>query len=215
MIEYISSIILLIICIIFFIIAVYNHQAIIDTSLFPEILIFNNQTNRSLLHNELLNIIGIHRWTDLDILQNTNSLNEIRGAYTPLKSVKGEMYNKLIKFFCLSIHNRNIRENINECPVTGSLSNAIPNVYNIYIMCFRPNVVIPGNIYNKSKYLIRCYIPYISTNGNCGVYFDGNVIKWDDVFKKNGFIILETESDHRIWNYTNSDKYILVIDMIK
>jgi hypothetical protein len=212
MIEYACSLLLVVVCIIIVLIANYGPACIIDHTLFPELEIFNNKENRDLMLQELYESLAVSRWTDQDTLlplkySDPTLLDPIRGSYGPFTT------GNPTKFFCLSINNRNIRENINICRTTTSLAHGVPDTTDVFIAYFKPNILVPGIQFNRREGIIRCYIPYPSATGNSGIYINGMHIKWESILVNGGYILVSSMCDQIIWNSTNSDKYILIINI--
>ena len=81
-------------------------------------------------------------------------------------------------------------------------------------VCLEPGVIIPSHRNNK-KNTLRCVIPLIIPTGNNGINIDGENIKFDQISKNNNFVIFDENYSNYMWNNTNSNLFILFIEISK
>jgi len=214
MIEYIFLILLIIILTSFFIIIKSTKQCIIDYTLYPEFVIFIKY--RNILIDEVFKTLKEPRWTDISSLyklfsqklSNQDTRFFIQNNYESLFTKK-----KTIKYFCLIIEDIILKENRFLVKNIMRLINGIPNVYNAFIMCIKPNLktdVLSEN-YKHPKKILRCYIPLIRS-GDSGIIVNNNVILWDKIYEENGYLIVDN-CNYVIWNNTFLNRYIIIIDI--
>lgn len=168
--------------------------------------------NKYKIKRELDSIIKLRKWNKWgDNYSKTKqftsmSHEEIKKKISKHTHISNE---KSWKLFGL-ILNQEILPNSEQCPNTMNLLKDIglENIINAGFSCLEAGATTKRHKdLNKSFY--RCHIPLIIPEGDC--YLEVNDIKkkWDE----NQPLVFDDTQYHNAWNYTNKNRFILIIDL--
>ena len=96
------------------------------------------------------------------------------------------------------------------CLKTLKLFDDVSNIFNLGVYCVEPGYKGTISTYNYTG-LIRCYIPFFIPSGDNGIIINEKKIKWNDMEKS--YILFE-HRDHILWNYTDTNLFILFMDIL-
>lgn len=195
-----------------------SNPSIIDTSLFPEFMSLTNSIN--IIKNELYGCMTTRLWTFVDHNNIEQSIIHKEMLTSDVRSYAASNNSALnngipsIKVFLITINKDQILANSFYCKETFKLLNNIPNVINAMFVCIEPGIRIPkhtGNVHN----VLKCVIPLIIPNGDCGISIDNKDIKFSEISKNNDFMIYDELYSNYMWNNSDSNLFLLFIEILK
>jgi hypothetical protein len=216
MIEYYS----LYFCIFFFVLVFLIYylddglKCLIDDSLYPELVLFQKYSD--IVDKELIKSIKTDRWVDMAIFDTSirpfidptnvqTSIDIIRNNYEPLET---RAYTA--KYFFLIFYGYNLLENTTICPNLLAMINGIPRITTAYIRCVKPGTVTNPELYPyENTYL--CYVPLSNIEPKYGIVLNDELYEYANLLNYRRFIIMNSYCKYQLWNYTASNKFILVI----
>jgi aspartyl/asparaginyl beta-hydroxylase (cupin superfamily) len=188
-----------------------NNSCIIPFQNYPELNVL--YINKQIIVNELLKVINSNRWTLYDNLHNKsifknndiNSVNQMMTRnYTKLNSSDIPNW----KLFGL-VYNKQIFDNNDQlCPQTIKLLLNIPSVINAGFSCLEPGKVTDLHTDNNNDFY-RVQFPLIIPEGNCGFKINNQIFNWSKPF------IFNDSCYHQAWNMSNSNRFVLILDILK
>jgi aspartyl/asparaginyl beta-hydroxylase (cupin superfamily) len=114
------------------------------------------------------------------------------------------------KLYGLKLYGDNIEDNVINCPKTMEILNKSSNIINAGFSCLEPNVqTILHRDFNHDIW--RCHIPIYIPKGNAGIYMNDEIKMWD----MNNYFIFDDTYDHQAWNYTDENRIVLILDILK
>jgi hypothetical protein len=191
-----------------------HEQCIITKQQYPVLKHIFDQ--KQIIIDELHNLLNSNKWakwdpyndkirtpsftkmTDDEIIkrieENKNHLNTGKSSW---------------RLFGLMLHGNIIEDNSKLCPLTMKLIQTCgPSIISVGISCLEPNVETHLHCdYDKSFY--RCHIPLVIPDGDCGFQIGDKVLKWN----MNDYFVFDDTCYHNAWNNTNSNRFILIVDI--
>lgn len=194
----------------------FNDRYIHNNDDYPEMkYIFEN---REIIQKEFFeNILQSSNWSnwmEYDKVSNTPIFTEMtrneiltRMIENKCKIGKGKPSWKL---FGLLLYKKNIEENVKQCPITIKILNNCKSIINAGFSCLEPNVITALHKDFNHK-ILRCHIPIYIPKGNTAIKINNEIKKWND----NEYFIFDDTFDHQAWNFTNQNRIVLIIDILK
>lgn len=204
-------IIILIIFLVIFRINNSENLCIIPFQNYPELNILS--INKLIIIDELLNVINSDKWTLYDNLHHqsifkNNDLNNVnimmKQNYTKLNSSNIPSW----KLFGL-IYNKQIYDNNDKsCPLTIKMLLNIPYVINAGFSCLEAGKITDYHTDNNNDFY-RVQVPLIIPYGKCGFKINDKIFDWSEPF------IFNDSCFHQAWNVSNSNRFVLILDILK
>jgi len=174
--------------------------------------------NRKIIIDEFKkNVLNSNKWSnwmEYDKVSNTPIFTKM----TPSEIIKRMKDNSCSlnvgtpswKIFGLMLYGEEIHDNTIECPKTMNILKQCSDIVNAGFSCLEPGVITSLH-HDFNHDILRCHIPIIIPTGNTAIKIHNDTIKWND----NEYFIFDDTYDHQAWNYTNSIRIVLILDIIK
>lgn len=121
-----------------------------------------------------------------------------------------KIYNAIYSEYWLRINNINITTNIFYAKNTMKIIEDTCNAVNICICDIGPGY---NKIIENNSNMIRCIIPIFNIKYNdSGILLNNIETKWDLI---SNYGIMFQDNKYELWNYSNNNIYLLIIDVIK
>jgi len=220
MFEYICLVCCLCIMLIIVLFFTSGSSCIRDDTKYPELHLFRKFNK--IIVKELDNAIKTRRWTNIftvdtlvktqfsiDPLNSQQIIQIIENTYEPLTT---NLYS--LKLFVLIYFNIVIEDNVRVCPNITALLNGVPNVMNAYIQSVTPHTVTDKRSGAIKDNTIRCMIPLTPYDGREGISINDEVYNYSDLLATRDYIVFNTKCFYQLWNLTDVNKYVLVLDIL-
>lgn len=190
----------------------------IPISYYPKLSILLD--NKKIFVNEIERYSKTNNWTKFDNHHPINNINAL--LQMDIKQIKDYLseYSNYIniispvcRIFWLKLNKKLIDGNAFYCPLSMKYLSQIDNVINMGIMCFEAGYTGQRNSKNNSP-IIRSYIPFFIPEGDTGIHIGSQTLQWNDMDKQNDIIIFDDKLKHNFWNYTDTNSYVIVIDLL-
>jgi aspartyl/asparaginyl beta-hydroxylase (cupin superfamily) len=100
-----------------------------------------------------------------------------------------------------------VRENLDRCPETTRLVEAIPGLNSAFFSILAPGTHIPAHR-GVTKGLITCHLGLIvPRNGDARMRIDDRVVRWAE----GETLVFDDTYDHEVWNDTSGTRVVLLI----
>ncbi|NYT40855.1 aspartyl/asparaginyl beta-hydroxylase domain-containing protein [Sphingomonas sp. R-74633] len=100
-----------------------------------------------------------------------------------------------------------VQENLDRCPVTTALVEAIPGLNSAFFSILAPGTHIPAHR-GVTKGLITCHLGLIvPRNGDARMRIDDRVVRWAE----GETLVFDDTYDHEVWNDTSGTRVVLLI----
>lgn len=137
----------------------------------------------------------------------TPSFSKLTGD---LPVMVGEGIKASWKLFPIYHRGKNIDPGKTACPATSKLLSFIPNLHNAGFSCLQPKYKIAPHVGYDSTFL-RYHLGIDVPQGDTGININQDTHSWE-----NGKSFWFDDTDrHQAWNYTNSNRIILIVDVLK
>jgi aspartyl/asparaginyl beta-hydroxylase (cupin superfamily) len=208
---------ILFLCIISYIISA--NPSIVDPDLYPEYS--NLVKNKDIILKELFDCMTTNIWTKIDENDMANSIIHKKSTYLEVYQYTTQNNATLnvgndpeLRVFFISFLKDQIAANSFYCKETFKLIQKMPNVKSSYFMCLEPKIRIAPHSAHDSD-ILKCIIPLIIPPGDSGLNIDSEHIQWESILKNKKFLIFDEGYSHTIWNNTNENLILLIIDIVK
>lgn len=100
-----------------------------------------------------------------------------------------------------------VKENLDRCPVTTRLVEAIPGLNSAFFSILAPGTHIPAHR-GVTKGLITCHLGLIiPRDGDARMRIDDRVVRWAE----GETLVFDDTYDHEVWNDTSGTRVVLLI----
>lgn len=165
-------------------------------------------------YNQTKNWTGISTNDDINDYQKLSKINlDIINKYLKENSGYLNIGSPFAKIFWLKINKYLIDGNVLYCPNTSRYLFDIDNILNAGIIVIEPGFNYNVNL-NYYESIIRCYIPFFVPYGSTGIQYNSKEFNWFDIDNQNDIIIFNAGTEHSIWNLTNTNMAIILLDII-
>lgn len=210
-------IIFLVILLCFFSYLIREIPDFISIDKYPELIILLN--NKQIFSSEINEYSKTYNWTKFDSSQIVNKYSIFHNMkMSDLKKFLNEFSGSLnigspsCKIFWIKLNNIIIDGNAFYCPKSIRYLFKINNTINIGVIALEPG--FNGSFNIDYSNIIRVYVPFFIPEGDNGIYIGGKSLQWNYIDNNEGLIIFDSSLSHNIWNYSGTNVYILLIDII-
>lgn len=103
-----------------------------------------------------------------------------------------------------------LEDNAARCPNTVNVLKQIPNLRTAGFSRLGAGAHIKPHIGYTDK-VLRCHLGLVVPEGDCGLKVEDTVYRWEE----GKAFVFNDRLQHEAWNFTDNDRYVLLIDFYK